>query len=122
MKEDAADFKIDRVPVHSGWIHQFTLHALQTKNNSEDVMYFAYPVDEGSCAKSVTRQLLLTNIHCFPRDFFYASSIYQSHYRKISLLNRGSPLSYGITLADDRTCCGQAVEEHFFANVSLPRE
>ena len=122
IKKDATDFKLDRIPSHSGWIDQFTMQAHQTKNSSNDVMYFVYPRDALSCAKSVTRQLSLADRNCFPRDFFYASDNYQSDYRKVILISRGERLSIAIALDDYHTCCGRSMEEQFFANVSLPRE
>ena len=123
VKEDATDFKLDRVPSHSGWIDQFTMQAHQTKNSSNaDVMYFVYPGDVPNCASSVTRQLSLADLYCFPRDFFYASANYQSHYKKVLLISRGELLSNGIALDDYHTCCGHSIEGHFYANVSLPRE
>ena len=122
VKKDATDFKLDRIPSHGDWVEQFTMQAHQTKNSSNDVMYFVYPRDGLSCAKSVTRQLSLADLHCFPRDFFYASDNYQPHYRKVILISRGGGLSIGIALDDYHTCCGRSMEEQFFANVSLPRE
>ena len=115
------DFKIDRVPAHSSWIHQFSLQAMQTRNSSNDVMYFVYPRDKTQqCSKSVTRQGLLTDFNCFPQDFFFASKINQSDYRKVFLVNRGQKLSYGISLDDHPNCCSQTIEDYFFANLSLP--
>ncbi|XP_074619887.1 neuropilin-1-like isoform X3 [Acropora palmata] len=119
IKEDGTDFKIDRVPAHSNWIHQFSLQAVQTRNSSSDVMYFVYPGDKTNCAKSVTRQLFLVDFNCFPLDFFFASAINRSDYRKVLLMNR-QKLPYGISLDDYPICCGQAIEDYFFANLSLP--
>ena len=95
------------------------MHTLQTKNSSSDVMYFVYPADTIHCAKSVTRQLSLSELHCFPRDFFFSSVTYQAYYRKVFLINRGEKLSYGVILEDYHNCCGQPIKEYFFANVSL---
>ena len=120
IKEDATDFKIDRVPAHSNWIHQFSLQAVQTRNSSSDAMYFAYPGDETNCPKSVTRDLSLADLNCLPRDFFFASGKNQTDLRKVLLVNRGDKLSYGITLDEYHDCCGQMVEDYFFANLSLP--
>lgn len=120
MKTDPVDFKLDRTPVHSGWIYQFTLQALQTRNSSTDVIYFVYPTDSVFCRKSVTVQLSLNDLQCFPLDFLYSSTTsYQEGYRKVLLINRGSRLSAGIALDDYQACCDQQTEEHFFANVSL---
>ena len=121
IKGDGADFKIDRVPAHSSWIYQFSLQAVQTRNSSNDVMYFVYPGDKTQqCSKSVTRQLLLADFNCLPQDFFFASKINQSDYRKVFLVNQGQKLSYGISLDDYPNCCNQTTEDYFFANVSLP--
>ena len=121
IKGDGTDFKIDRVPAHSNWILQFSLQAVQTQNSSNDVMYFVYPRDKTQqCPKSVTRQLLLTDFNCFPQDFFFASTINRSDYRKVLLVNRGQKLSYGISLDYYPDCCSQVVEDFFFANLSLP--
>ena len=123
IKGDGADFKIDRVPAHSSWIHQFSLQAVQTRNSSNDVMYFVYPRDKTQqCSKrlSVTRQLLLADFNCFPRDFFFASTINRSDHRKVLLVNQGPKLSYGISLDDYPNCCSQMIEDYFFANLSLP--
>ena len=122
IKEDATDFKLDRIPAHSGWVYQFTVHALQTRNSSADVMYFVYPANTVHCAKSVTQELSLDDLSCFPRDFFFSSRAYQPHYKKLLLLNRGEKLPYGIALEEYDNCCGQTVIEHFFANVSLDRK
>ena len=120
IKEDGTDFKIDRVPAHSIWIHQFSLQAVQTRNSSSDVMYFVYPGDKANCAKSVTRQLFLVDFNCFPLDFFFASGINRSDYRKVLLMNQGQKLPYSISLDDYPICCGQTIEDYFFANLSLP--
>ena len=120
IKENGTDFKIDRVPAHSNWIHQFSLQAVQTRNSSSDVMYFVYPGDKTNCAKSVTRQLFLVDFNCFPQDFFFASAINRSDYRKVLLMNQGQKLPYGISLDDYPICCGQEIEDYFFANLSLP--
>ena len=120
IKEGGTDFKIDRVPAHSNWIHQFSLQAVQTRNSSSDVMYFVYPGDKTNCGKSVTRQLFLVDFNCFPLDFFFASAINRSDYRKVLLMNQGQKLPYGISLDDYPICCGQAIEDYFFANLSLP--
>ena len=123
IKEDGADFKLDRIPAHSGWIHQFTLQVIQTRNSSTDVMYFVYPANTLHCAKSVTRDLSMAELQCFPRDFFYSSTIYQADYGKVLLFNRGEKMSYRIALDDYHTCCGKSAEtEYFFANLSLPGE
>ena len=122
IKEDATDFKLDRIPAHSGWVYQFTVHALQTRNISTDVMYFVYPANTVHCAKSVTQELSLDDLSCFPRDFFFSSRTYQPHYKKLLLLNRGEKLAYGIALEEYDNCCGQTVIEHFFAIVSLDRK
>ena len=115
------DFKIDRVPAHSSWIHQFSLQAVQTWSSSSDVMYFVYPGDKTQqCSKSVSRQLVLADLNCFPQDFFFASKINQSGYRKVVLVNRGQKLSYGISLDDYPNCCSQTIKDYFFANLSLP--
>ena len=121
IKGDGTDFKIDRVPAHSNWILQFSLQAVQTRNSSGDVMYFVYPRDKTQqCSESVTRQLLLADFNCFPQDFFFASTINQSDYRKVLLVNQGKKQSYGISLDDYPNCCSQVVEDYFFANLSLP--
>ena len=122
IKEDATDFKLDRIPFHSGWVYQFTVHALQTRNSSADVMYFVYPANTVHCAKSVTQELSLDDLSCFPRDFFFSPRTYQPHYKKLLLLNRGEKLPYGIALEEYHNCCGQTVTEYFFANVSLDRK
>lgn len=122
IKEDATDFKFDRIPAHSGWVYQFTVHALQTRNISTDVMYFVYPANTVHCAKSVTQELSLDDLSCFPRDFFFSSRTYLPHYKTLLLLNRGEKLPYGIALEEYYNCCGQTVIEHFFANVSLDRK
>ena len=122
MKEDATDFKLDRIPAHIGWVYQFTLHALQTKNSSNDVMYFVYPANPVHCAKSVTQELSLDDLSCFPQDFFFSSRTYQPHYKKILLLNRGKELPYGIALMEYHNCCRETVTDYFFANVSLDRK
>ena len=120
MKTDPLDFKLDRSPIHSGWIYQFTLQVLQTRNSSKDVMYFAYPADSVYCHKSVTSQLSLDDLQCFPLDFLYSSTAsYQEGYRKVLLINRGSRRSAGIALDDYHSCCYQQTKEHFFANISL---
>lgn len=120
MKTDPLDFKLDRTPVHSGWIYQFTLQVLQTRNSSTDVMYFAYPAGSVYCRKSVTAQLSLGDLQCFPLDFLYSSTTsYQEGYRKVLLISRGPTLSAGIALDDYHACCYQQTKEHFFANVSL---
>ena len=119
IKEDAKDFKVDRVPAHSNWIHQFSLQAVQTRNSSSDVMYFTYPGDETNCPKSLTRDLSLTDLNCFPRDFFFASGKKQTNFKRVLLVKRGDKLSYGITL-EEYHCCGQMVEDYFYANLSLP--
>ena len=116
------DFKLDRIPSHSGWIYQFTLEALQTRNSSTDVMYFIYPADTIYCAKSVTRQLSLDDLRCLPFDFFHSSCIHREGYRKVLLINRGKNLSFGIVLDNFQTCCDQSTREHFFANISLRGE
>ncbi|XP_067041831.1 uncharacterized protein [Acropora muricata] len=122
IKGDGADFKIDRVPAHSSWIHQFSLQAVQTRNSSNDVMYFVYPQDKTQqCSKSVTRQLLLADFNCFPHDFFFASTINRSDHRKVLLVNQGQKLSHGISLDDYPNCCSQAIEDYFFANLALPK-
>ncbi|XP_067042177.1 uncharacterized protein [Acropora muricata] len=121
IKEDGSDFKIDRVPAHSNWINQFSLKAVQTRNSSSDVMYFVYPGDKRNCGKSVTRQLFLVDFNCFPLDFFFASAINRSDYRKVLLFKQGQKLSYGIGLDDYPNCCGQTIEDYFYANLSLPR-
>ncbi|XP_015764618.1 PREDICTED: uncharacterized protein LOC107343549 isoform X6 [Acropora digitifera] len=121
IKEDGYDFKIDRVPAHSNWINQFSLKAVQTRNSSSDVMYFVYPGDKRNCGKSVTRQLFLVDFNCFPLDFFFASAINRSDYRKVLLFKQGQKLSYGIGLDDYPNCCGQTIEDYFYANLSLPR-
>ena len=120
IKEDATDFKIDRVPAHSNWIHQFSLESVQTRTSSSDVMYFVYPGDETNCPKSVTRDLTIADLNCFPRDFFFASGENQTDFKRVLLVNRGDRLSYGITLDEYHDCCGQMVEDYFFANLSLP--
>ena len=122
IKEDATDFKLDRIPAHSGWVYQFTVHALQTRNISTDVMYFVYPANTVHCAKGVTQELSLDDLSCFPRDFFFSSRTYQPHYKKVLLLDRGEKLPYGIALEEFENCCGQTVIEYFFANVSLDRK
>ena len=123
IKEHGADFKLDRIPAHSGWIHQFTLQVIQTRNSSTDVLYFVYPANTLHCAKSVTRDLSMADLQCFPCDFFYSSTVYQADYRKVLIFNRGEKLSYGIALDDYHTCYGKSAEtEYFFANVSLPGE
>ena len=122
IKEDATDFLLDRIPFHSGWVYQFTVHALQTRNSSADVMYFVYPANTVHCAKSVTQELSLDDLSCFPRDFFFSSRTYQPLYKKLLLLNRGEKLPYGIALEEYHNCCGQTVTEYFFANVSLDRK
>ena len=123
IKEDAADFKLDRIPAHSGWVYQFTVHALQTRNISTDVMYFVYPANTVHCAKSVTQELSLDDLSCFPQDFFFSSRTYQPHYKKILLLNRGKELAYGIALMElYHYCCRETVTDYFFANVSLDRK
>ena len=122
IKEDAKDFKFDRIPAHSGWVYQFTVHALQTRNISTDVMYFVYPANTVHCAKSVTQELSLDDLSCFPRDFFFSSRTYQPDNKKLLLLNRGEKLPYGIALEEYDNCCGQKVIEYFFANVSLDRK
>ena len=122
IKEDAKDFKLDRIPVHSGWFYQFTVHALQTRNISTDVMYFVYPANTVHCARSVTQELSLDDLNCFPRDFFFSSRTYQPHYKKVLLLNRGEKLPYGIALEEYQNCCGQTNVDYFFANVSLDRK
>ena len=120
IKGDGMDFKIDRVPAHSSWIHQFSLQAVQTRNSSNDVMYFVYPRDKTQqCSKSVTRQGLLADFNCFPQDFFFASTINQSYYRKLFLVNQGQKPSYGISLDDYPNCCSQTIKDYFFANLSL---
>ena len=119
IKEDATDFKVDRVQAHSNWIHQFSLQAVQTRNSSSDVMYFTYPGDEKHCPKSLTRDLSLTDLNCFPRDFFFASEKNQTDFKRVLLVKRGDKLSYGITLEEYHNCCGQVVEDYFFANLSL---
>ncbi|XP_067042179.1 uncharacterized protein [Acropora muricata] len=121
IKEDGSDFKIDRVPAHSNWINQFSLKAVQTRNSSSDVMYFVYPGDKRNCGKSVTRQLFLVDFNCFPLDFFFASAINRSDYRKVLLFKQGQKLSYGIGLDDYPNCCGQTIEDYFYANLSLPK-
>ena len=120
IKEDGSDFKIDRVPAHSNWINQFSLIAVQTRNSSSDVMYFVYPGDKTNCAKSVTRQLSLVDFNCFPLDFFFASAINRSDYGKVLLFKQGQKLSYGIGLDEYPNCCGQTIEDYFYANLSLP--
>lgn len=122
MKADVVDFKLDRRPAHSGWLYQFTLQALQTRNSSTDVMYFIYLADTLYCAKSVTRQLSLNDLHCFPFDFLYSPTILQEGNRKVLLINRGVKLSYGIALDDYHACCDQPTKEHFFSNVSFRGE
>ena len=124
IKEDATDFKLDRIPAHSGWVYQFTVHALQTRNISTDVMYFVYPANTVHCAKSVTQELSLDDLSCFPRDFFFSSRTYQPHNKKLFLLNRGEKLPYGIALEEYHNCCHETVNvtEYFFANVSLDRK
>ena len=123
IKENGADFKLDRIPAHSGWIHQFTLEVIQTRNSSTDVMYFVYPTNTLHCAKSVTRDLSMAELQCFPRDCFYSPTVYQADYRKVLIFNRGEKLSYEIALDDYHTCCGRSTEsEYFFANLSLPGE
>ena len=122
MKEDATDFKLDRIPAHIGWVYQFTVHAFQTKNSSTDVMYFVYQANPVHCAKSVTQELSLDDLSCFPRDFFFSSRTYQPHYKKILLLNRGKELPYGIALMEYHNCCRETVTDYFFANVSLDRK
>ena len=120
IKADVTVFKIDRVPAHSNWIHQFSLQAVQTRNSSIDVMYFVYG-DKIHCSKSVTRKLLLVDFNCLPLDFFFASGINRSDYRKVMLINQGQKLPYGISLDDNPNCCGQTIiEDYFFANLSLP--
>ena len=120
MKTDPMDFKLDRTPVHSGWVYQFSLQAIQTRNSSTDVIYFVYPAHSAFCRKSVTAQLSLDDLLCFPLDFLYSSTTsYQEGYRKVLLINRGSRLSAGIVLDDYQTCCDQQTKEYFFANVSL---
>ncbi|XP_074619878.1 uncharacterized protein LOC141878749 isoform X1 [Acropora palmata] len=121
IKEDSADFKIDRVPAHSNWIHQFSLQVVQTWNSSSDVMYFVYPGDKTNCAKSVTRQLFLADFNCFPLDFFFASAINRSDYGKVLLFKQAQKLSYGIGLDDYPNCRGQTIEDYFYANLSLPK-
>ena len=122
IKEDATDFKLDRIPAHIGWVYQFTVHVLQTRNISTDVMYFVYPANTVHCAKGVTQELSLDDLSCFPRDFFFSSRTYQPHYKKVLLLDRGEKLPYGIALEEFENCCGQTVIEYFFANVSLDRK
>ena len=122
IKEDTTDFKLDRIPAHSGWVYQFTVHAFQTRNISTDVMYFVYPANTVHCAKSVTQELSLDDLSCLPRDFFFSSRTYQPHYKKILLLNRGEKLPYGIALEEYHNCCRETVTEYFFANVSLDRK
>ena len=123
IKEDAADFKLDRIPAHSGWFYQFTVHAPQTRNISTDVMYFVYPANPVHCAKSVTQELSLDDLSCFPQDFFFSSRTYQPHYKKILLLNRGKELPYGIALMElYHYCCRETVTDYFFANVSSDRK
>lgn len=122
MKTDAVDFKLDRISAHSGWIYQFSLQALQTRNSSNDVMYFAYPTDSVLCPKSLTRQLSLDNLDCFPLDFLYSSTNHQEGFMKVLLINRGDKLSSGIALDDYHICCEQQTKEYFFANVSLRGE
>ena len=124
IKEDATDFKLDRIPAHIGWVYQFTVHTLQTKNSSTDVMYFVYPANPVHCAKSVTQELSLDDLSCFPRDFFFSSRTYQPRNKKLLLLNRGEKLPYGIALEEYHNCCHETfnVTEYFFANVSLDRK
>ena len=122
MKTDPVDFKLDRIPAHSGWIYQFTVQVFQTRNSSDDVMYFVYPADSVLCPKSLTRQLALDNLHCFPLDFLYSSTNYREGFRKVLLINRGTKLSSGIALDDYHGCCDQKTEEYLFANVSLRGE
>ena len=122
IKEDATDFKLDRIPAHSGWVYQFTVHALQTRNISTDVMYFVYPANTVHCTKSVTEELSLDDLSCFPRDFFFSSRTYQPHCKKILLLNRGEKLPCWMVLEEYDDCCGQTVTDYFFANVSLDRK
>ena len=122
IKEDATDFNLDRIPAHSGWVYQFTVHALQTRNISTDVMYFVYPANTVHCAKSVTQELSLDDLSCFPRDFFFSSRTYQPQHKKVLLLNRGEKLANGVALEEYENCCGQTVTEYFFANVSFDRK
>ena len=119
IKGDGTDFKIDRVPAHSNWIPQFSLQALQTRNSPSDVMYFVYPGDKKTCSKTVTQQVLLVDFNCFPLDFFFASAINRSDYRKVLFVNRRQKLSYAISLDDYPNCCGQTIEDYFFANLSF---
>ncbi len=121
MKTDAVDFKLDRIPAHSGWIYQFTMQAIQTRNSSDDVMYFVYPADSVLCPKSLTRQLSLDKLYCLPVDFLYSSTNYQEGYRKVLLTNRGPKLSSGIALDDYNACCDKQTKEYFFANVTMLR-
>ena len=120
MKTDPVDFKLDRTPVHSGWNYQFTLQVLQTRNSSTDVMYFVYPAHSVYCRKSVTAQLSLDDLQCFPLDFLYSSTTsHQEGYRKVLLINRSPRLSAGIALDEYHACCDQQTKEYFLANVSL---
>ncbi len=121
MKTNGVDFKLDRIPAHSGWIYQFTMQATQTRNSSDDMMYFVYPADSVLCPKSLTRQLSLDKLHCLPVDFLYSSTNYQEGYRKVLLMNRGAKLSSGIALEDYNACCDQQTKEYFFANVTMQR-
>ncbi|XP_078372311.1 uncharacterized protein LOC144655983 isoform X2 [Oculina patagonica] len=121
MKTNGVDFKLDRIPAHTGWIYQFTMQATQTRNSSDDMMYFVYPADSVLCPKSLTRQLSLDKLHCLPVDFLYSSTNYQEGYRKVLLMNRGAKLSSGIALEDYNACCDQQTKEYFFANVTMQR-
>ena len=120
IKGDGTDFKIDRVPAHSNWIPQFSLQAVQTRDSSSDVMYFVYPGDKTNCAKTVTQQLLFVDFNCFPLDFFFASAINRSGYRKVWFVNHRQKPSYAVSLDDYPNCCGQTIKDYFFANLSFP--
>ncbi|PFX21360.1 G-protein coupled receptor GRL101 [Stylophora pistillata] len=115
----AVAFKLDRIPLHSDWIHQFTMEARQTRNTSADILYFIYPVDSANCRKSISRNISLNDLSCFPFDFLYSSNAYQEGYRKVLLINRGQDSPLGVTLDDYQPCCDQSIQEWFFANISL---
>ena len=115
-------FKLDRVPCHSGWIHQFTMEAQQTRNTSADTMYFIYPVDSAHCRNGISRNISLNDLGCLPFDFFYSSSAHREGYRKVLLINRGQDSPLEVTLDDYQPCCDQTIQEWFFANISYRGE
>ncbi|XP_048584250.1 uncharacterized protein LOC5517652 isoform X2 [Nematostella vectensis] len=115
FKQDSNIFKLDTSPASTGWVYQFSFQALQTRNSSTDDLYFIYP---SGCSKDIISQNFeVQSISCYPTEFFYASKTNKEGFTRVVFTNRkNGSLPIGITSGNNMGCCGETVENIFFAN------